>query len=847
MLNKRWVMLAGILATSCSGDPEHGPCAVGQYEVAPPTDTSDRVCADLTVCLEDEYESTAPTGTSDRACTVLTTCTVDEYEDTAPTGTSDRSCTALTVCTDDEYISTPATATADRECSNITECTETEFESSPPTETSDRECSDITECSETEFESSPPTETSDRECTAYPLCDPGQFLYIDEVSPADSVCESCDLWEYCPGHYEPAESCAYPSAARGDAGLPCVQVVEVASGGAHSCSLDDYGHVLCWGKNTGGQLDVPSSLGDVVDIAAGATAFYTCAVDSSGHIACWGTYGAIGPPVEAGPEEALTGVRQLAVSWGHACALHDAGVTCWGPGGAGQAVVPDGLGAVEQLVAGVSHTCTLTEAGEVICWGDTEVPADLGAVDRIAAFAFTTCAVRASGELVCWGDQSPPGVDDPEDPDNPHLGLSWVDVTGGLDHMCALDTEGSVSCWGNDGNYQDATPEGLSGVVQLDGGARHTCAIDGAGAVVCWGSFDRAVPVTSDGQNNPPVSLGAVATVSAGVDHTCAVTVQGKLRCWGNNSPLNKAMVPDYVNDGTVSFGLGTGSPEDWEIKKQAFPTSGPPGEGLGPEDPTPVDVSAVGRSTCVTYGSGEITCWGDGGPFVGTEATSLAPGTFASAYVSVKNALTGSFAPSLHAHCLSVSSADDAAFEVDAMVCTDLALDAFPSYTLFSPFASGGVPGGPDGWHYCGLDEHGDLLCHGNDSHGQRTVPEAFIGADGPAAIAVALGELHTCAADPDGAVTCWGDGTDGKTTVPSTLDDVQLLAGGLDHTCAVDGLGDVTCWGDNTFGQLDVPSSVGDIVKIDAGHHHTCAVDSVGALFCWGRNDFGQTAVWQ
>jgi hypothetical protein len=73
----------------------------------------------------------------------------------------------------------------------------------------------------------------------------------------------------------------------------------------------------------------------------------------------------------------------LAVGKSHTCALTDAGgVRCWGANGSGQLgdgtaterlspVQVSGLtsGAVE-LVAGGWHTCVLTEDGAVLCWGN---------------------------------------------------------------------------------------------------------------------------------------------------------------------------------------------------------------------------------------------------------------------------------------------------------------------------------------------------------------------------------------------------------------------------------------------------------------------------------------------
>ena len=81
-------------------------------------------------------------------------------------------------------------------------------------------------------------------------------------------------------------------------------VIQIATGGTHSCALNSDGEVLCWGAGVDGQLgndgivntdypvyvvDGDSStirLGGVIQIVTGAT--HTCALNSDGEILCWG-------------------------------------------------------------------------------------------------------------------------------------------------------------------------------------------------------------------------------------------------------------------------------------------------------------------------------------------------------------------------------------------------------------------------------------------------------------------------------------------------------------------------------------------------------------------------------
>ncbi|EGD82877.1 hypothetical protein PTSG_03507 [Salpingoeca rosetta] len=80
-------------------------CSSAQYEVAAPTLTTDRQCANLTTCASGEYEHTPPTPTSDRDCRpVLPGCHDLTIQTMAPTPTSDRQCESLCAqCPDGSY------------------------------------------------------------------------------------------------------------------------------------------------------------------------------------------------------------------------------------------------------------------------------------------------------------------------------------------------------------------------------------------------------------------------------------------------------------------------------------------------------------------------------------------------------------------------------------------------------------------------------------------------------------------------------------------------------------------------------------------------------------------------
>ena len=333
------------------------------------------------------------------------------------------------------------------------------------------------------------------------------------------------------------------------------QATQIASGGGHTCALTSVGGVKCWGYNNYGQL------GD------NTTTDRHTPVDVTGL---------------------QSGVTQLTTNYGHTCALTAAGaVKCWGYNHNGQLgddtttnrhtpVDVTGLqSGVTQIAAGYSHTCALTAAGGVKCWGwnswgqlgdnsttDRHTPVDVtglaSGVTQIAAGGGHTCALTDAGGVNCWGANffGQLGDDTITDRHTPvdAIGLASgvTQITAGGGHTCALTSAGGVKCWGDnvrgvvgDGTtterHTPADVTGLaSGVTQIASDYDHTCALTAIGGVKCWGwnswgqlgdnsTTDRHTPVDVTGL------ASGVSQIAAGGSHTCALTAAGGVKCWGAN------------------------------------------------------------------------------------------------------------------------------------------------------------------------------------------------------------------------------------------------------------------------------------------------------------------------
>ena len=277
----------------------------------------------------------------------------------------------------------------------------------------------------------------------------------------------------------------------------------IAAGEALTCGITSAGGVKCWGDNGYGQLGdgstadhrspvAVSGLVSVRAIAAGEA--LGCALTGAGGVKCWGynRYGELGDGTTTDHHTPVavsglrSGVTAIAVGYLHACALmNTGGVKCWGYNRYGQLgdgttidrrmpVDVSGLaGGVTAITAGGAHSCALTNAGGVKCWGSNHF-GELGDGTTTRRLTPTAVSGLASGAAAI--------------------------AAGGEAHGCALMTAGGVKCWGYNGYGQlgDGTRadrrsavdvSGLEGRVKAvaAGGYGHTCALTSVGEVKCWG------------------------------------------------------------------------------------------------------------------------------------------------------------------------------------------------------------------------------------------------------------------------------------------------------------------------------------------------------------------------
>lgn len=590
---------------------------------------------------------------------------------------------------------------------------------------------------------------------------------------------------------------------------------QLSVGYTHNCAVDSDHTAWCWGDNSygaigdgtdtdrGSPVEVDGLMGRVKYVSAGFN--YTCALLDDGSVSCWGWNrdGQLG--IGSSTKDQLTAqsvtllgkdVTALWAGFFHTCARKaDGALWCWGSGWAGQ--IGDGakmsrrvptrvtvFPTATKLALGAAHTCGLKpDDGSVSCWG-SDIWGQLGdgaanssgatpvavvgldsSVTDTASGPFQSCAVKTDHSLWCWGDNDNANLGDGTTTGHTvpikidKLGETVAEVSLYYDHSCSVGTDGSAYCWGFN----------LWGQI-------------GAGESGTLAPFLTPTAVTLP---------GAATSIGAGRDHTCVMLKSGAILCWGSNGA------------GQIAH----------RVFAQASPVI-PTGFMKGA-----IGVGAGWRHTCAVRDTGAVFCWGD------NESGELGDGSWTTRTEPVMTGLTGA--------------------------ATAIAAGLFHNCARRD-----------DGSLWCWGDNFGGQLGDGSYDAAAKPVRVALVGT---MVASVSAGGRYTCAVLVDGSLYCWGLNNSGQlgdgtmndhvkaNQVASLGTNVAAVATGYEHACALAKDGGVWCWGDATYGQLgdgrgkpnpkpmEMPTLGKDNAAIAAGAYHACSRKTDGSLWCWGNNYYG------
>ena len=389
-----------------------------------------------------------------------------------------------------------------------------------------------------------------------------QDVIADEGEPCNDG-DDCTYGDVCDGQGQ----CA------GENGLSSITYFSASGSGSHVCAVLSQETAKCWGKGNDYQLGNGDALNrnypvnvsglpdndTILQISSGGN--HTCILLRSGRIFCWGgnESGQLGNgsnDSSAEPVEVKVDLPSssnfpawdfVSAGLSYTCAIHRYhGVYCWGANEKGQlgsgttndenkpVSVNDVGYRFVRVQSGFLHTCGVTDNGSVFCWGDNLY----GQLGNASVGDFSSTPVMVEGL----------------DSD-----AKAIEVSTGSRHTCALLDNGNVMCWGDSGRGQIGRSGATGGPVPeqvnlseqaltesdifrkiIYSGENHTCVLLSSGKLACWGAgdsgqlgdgyeVDRFEPVFVEGLPSNPVSI------SCGSNFSCVVSSNTTIACWGNN------------------------------------------------------------------------------------------------------------------------------------------------------------------------------------------------------------------------------------------------------------------------------------------------------------------------
>ena len=528
-----------------------------------------------------------------------------------------------------------------------------------------------------------------------------------------------------------------------------------------------------------------------------------------------------------------------------------------------------------------SLTAALDYYGQAWGWGAASRTGDGTTVGKcypvaVAGPARTFCKIEAggghaliidkNGRAWAWGNNSNGQIGDNSTTTRISpvsvLGAvkTFCEISAGLLHSVAIDKNGRVWAWGDNGFAQIGdnsitqrnTPVSILGAVktfcQISGGGYHSLAIDKNGRAWAWGFNTTGVLGDNSvaSRQTPVCVCGAIKTfckISAGNNHSLAIDKNGRAWAWGTNTT-------GVLGDNTTTSRL------------------------------TPVSVLGAVKTFCqISAGATHSLAIDKNGKTWAWGATSTGQTGIGSPGIYSPVSVLGAIKTFCQVSCANWSIAidkngrawgwgvNDSGYVGDNTTVSKLTpVSVLGAVKTFCQIATGNG-------NSLAIDKNGRAWAWGFNSTGQigdnsvtsKLTPVSVLGAV-KTFCKISGGGASSYAIDKNGRLWAWGSnsiGELGDNTTVSKLTPVSVLGavktfcqiyGGTSHCLALDKNGRAWAWGsgasgglgDNTTVSKLTPVSVLGAVKtfcqIAAGNGFSYAIDKNGRAWAWGSNTGGQ-----
>jgi hypothetical protein len=367
----------------------------------------------------------------------------------------------------------------------------------------------------------------------------------------------------CGGEPSPPAPAAKPIAAPPsfDVDAPSDKIVGIGRNSSYACVVRASGAVDCWGSFGFGKPDpTPRRIPGVTDAIAISSDGETI-LRKTGQVAVHAS-----DRVELVALDGIADVAALGTGQ-RGCFVHrDRTVSCLGWFGE----TPRKISGITDAIAvtrASSTICIVRASGEVVC-GDHEQPAPFTplAIPPVSRFVFSSdysrsgCAIAKTGEPSCFA------IDDKTFTMQPIIGfdaklfagateLAFAPRTGSNAppfELCAI-VDRKVACWNANGTR---VIEQLADAQML----ASTCAVRTQGSVVCWGENgggSAGQPTTIGRSRRPPARVAGatnIAKIALAEGVTWAIDRAGKVFAWGSPGGGSATEIP--LPDGTAATEL---------------------------------------------------------------------------------------------------------------------------------------------------------------------------------------------------------------------------------------------------------------------------------------------------